>query len=211
VYGGADVALALRREFGEVSSAPVAPDWRDAWRAFHRAVTIGPWWIGPPWETPPSSGAHPIVIDPGQAFGTGAHPTTRLCLELLLTQAPTSVVDLGSGSGVLAIAAGAIGFEPIAAIDHDAAAVEATLRNARINGVALDARSADARLDPLPAAELGLANLELALIPPVLKRFGGSRLIASGYLVGDEIEVAGWRSIDRRESSGWAADLFGRT
>ncbi len=76
-----------------------------------------------------------LVVDPGQAFGTGAHATTRLCLELLLDVEPRgSLADLGCGSGVLALAAARLGFAPVVALDHEAAAVEATLENARANG-----------------------------------------------------------------------------
>src|SRR5581483_8593025 len=96
----------------------VADDWADRWRAFHRGVRLGPLWVGPPWEAAPA-GALPVVIDPGRAFGTGAHPTTRLCLELLLEQPPGALVDVGCGSGVLAIAAAKLGHGPVVALDVD--------------------------------------------------------------------------------------------
>ena len=69
--------------FGGVRGQDVAADWRDRWKAFHQPVRVGPLWIGPPWHDPPAD-ATAIVIDPGRAFGTGAHPTTQLCVELLL-------------------------------------------------------------------------------------------------------------------------------
>ena len=79
------------------------------------------------------------MIDPGQAFGTGAHATTRLCLELLLALEPAGpLVDLGCGSGVLAIAAAKLGWAPVLGVDHDPLAVEATRENARVNGVDVD-------------------------------------------------------------------------
>ena len=84
-------------------------------------------------------GAIDLVVDPGQAFGTGSHPTTRLSLELLLELEPRgSLADLGCGSGVLAIAAAKLGFGPVTAIDHEPAALEATRDNAAANGVVLD-------------------------------------------------------------------------
>jgi ribosomal protein L11 methyltransferase len=209
VYGEPELAAALEPVFGAVSSQPVAPDWQYRWREFHRPVTVGPWWIGPPWESPPP-GLRRVVIDPGQAFGTGAHATTRLCLELLIEQPPTSLLDLGCGSGVLAIAAGTIGFGPIVALDHDQAAVEETERNARANGVPLEARLADVCADPLPIAGLAVANLERALVPVVAGRFSGSRLIASGYPASDGVRLPGWRRAERRQAEGWAADLFER-
>ncbi|MDQ3867651.1 MAG: 50S ribosomal protein L11 methyltransferase, partial [Actinomycetota bacterium] len=77
--GGEDRA---RRAFPRVRSEAIAAGWEGAWRRFHRPVRVGPLWIGPPWEGA-DEGALAVVIDPGRAFGTGAHPTTRLCLELL--------------------------------------------------------------------------------------------------------------------------------
>ena len=87
----------------------------------------------------PATGELAVVIDPGRAFGTGAHPTTRLCIELLATSARGSLLDVGCGSGVLAIAAARLGFSPIAAIDDDPIAIETTLANAAVNGVGLHA------------------------------------------------------------------------
>jgi len=96
VYGGPEVEEALRASFGEVSSERVEPGWEDNWRAFHRPVEIGRLWVGPPWEEAPEE-LNPVVIDPGRAFGTGAHPTTRLCLELLQELEPASLLDAGCG------------------------------------------------------------------------------------------------------------------
>src|SRR5947207_2398002 len=91
-----------------------------------------------------ADGLAEVVIDPGQAFGTGGHATTRLCLELLLTLEPGgAVVDVGCGSGVLAISAAKLGWSPLTALDHDPAAVEAARANAAVNGVALDVRRWD--------------------------------------------------------------------
>ena len=119
----------LRDRFGRVETEPVAPGWEDEWKRFHRPVQVGSLWIGPPWENPPA-GLETVVIDPGRAFGTGAHPTTRLCVELLLELKRGSIIDVGCGSGVVAIAASKLGFAPAVAIDLDEAAVEAAKRNA---------------------------------------------------------------------------------
>ncbi len=124
----------LRESFGAVASSPVAPGWEDEWKRFHVPAVVGSLWIGPPWEQPPPE-LTAVVIDPGQAFGTGAHPTTRLCLEFLVGLERGSLLDVGCGSGVLAIAAARLGFGPVFAIDTDPAAIEATTRNAAANGI----------------------------------------------------------------------------
>ena len=100
--------------FPHADRTEVEAGWEDRWREFHRPVRVGPLWIGPPWETAPGD-ALAVVIDPGRAFGTGAHPTTRLCLELLLDLPRTSLLDVGCGSGVLSIAAARLGFGPSSA------------------------------------------------------------------------------------------------
>ena len=91
-----------------------------------------------------------VVIDPGGAFGTGTHPTTRMCLELMLETRPggrrlRSFCDLGCGSGVLSIAAAKLGFEPVLGVDADRAAIEESDRNARANYVELELRHTDLR------------------------------------------------------------------
>ena len=87
--------------FDVVEVDEVAEGWEDGWRAFHRGVRVGRCWVGPPWEEPPGD-AVAVVIDPGRAFGTGAHPTTRLCLELPPGTQPGEIVVLrGRGMPVL--------------------------------------------------------------------------------------------------------------
>src|SRR6185503_17195037 len=137
--------------------AEVEAGWEDRWREFHRPVEIGPLWVGPPWETPPP-GAIAVVVDPGRAFGTGAHPTTRLCLELLLDLPRGSLLDVGCGSGVLSIAAAKLGFHPVRAVDLDPQAVEATRRNAAANGVVLEVELGNALEAPLAASESAVVN-----------------------------------------------------
>nr|MBA3328229.1 50S ribosomal protein L11 methyltransferase [Solirubrobacterales bacterium] len=121
VYGAAgelpalpDLRAAAGEALVEITTTEVADDWPQRWRDFHRPVTIGGrLHVRPPWADPPQDpGVHDIVVDPGQAFGTGAHDTTRLCLELLLELEPGgAAVDLGCGSGVLAIAAARLGWD----------------------------------------------------------------------------------------------------
>jgi ribosomal protein L11 methyltransferase len=196
--------------FGGARSAAVEEGWEDRWRAFHRPVRIGPLWIGPPWEDPDAD-AIPVVIDPGRAFGTGAHATTRLCLELLVDLPRGSVLDVGCGSGVLSIAAAKLGFEPVAAIDLDPLAVEATERNAAANAVSVDAWQADALADPLPSADVALVNVALEPDREVAERLESARIVSSGYLASEAPEIPGYRHETRREAEGWAADLFVRT
>jgi ribosomal protein L11 methyltransferase len=198
--------LRVLEQFPGARTSEVAEGWEDRWREFHRPVRIGPLWVGPPWEQPPGD-AVAVVVDPGRAFGTGAHPTTRLCLELLLDQPAGSVLDIGCGSGVLAIAAAKLGHAPVTAIDADMSAVSATRANAAANRVALDALQLDALTDALPGAELALANIALAAVETLGERLTSARVVTSGYVAADRPKLAGFTLAERRELDGWAADL----
>jgi ribosomal protein L11 methyltransferase len=171
-----DLNAAVGDRSVEVSSTEIADDWSERWKRFHRPVLIEPprrthgqpgdpdaaearvpaLHVRPPWEAPSDRGdAEEIVIDPGQAFGTGAHATTRLCLELLLELAalddrPGPLLDVGTGSGVLAIAAARLGFAPVLGLDHERESVAATEENARVNGVRIEVRRFDLRTQALP-------------------------------------------------------------
>jgi ribosomal protein L11 methyltransferase len=195
--------------FGGAAAAEVEDDWEDRWRQFHKPVRVGSLWIGPPWEKP-DEGAIPVVIDPGRAFGTGGHPTTQLCLELLTGEERGSVLDVGCGSGVLAIAAAKLGFEPVLAFDFDPQAVEATERNAVDNDVSIDVKQADLRDDELPATELALANIAAEAVLALAPRLRAARVITSGYLVSDDPKLDGYLVERRVQDGGWAADLHVR-
>jgi ribosomal protein L11 methyltransferase len=149
-----------------------------------------------------------VVIDPGRAFGTGAHPTTRLSIELVAELAPASLVDIGCGSGVISIAAAKLGFTPVTAVDNDPAAVEATLRNAAANGVAFDARELDATAGTVPTGEIVAANVSLAIVDALLPRLRARFVVASGYLERDEPSLGPFVRRERRTLDGWAADLL---
>jgi ribosomal protein L11 methyltransferase len=197
----------LRARFSEVAVVPVEPGWEDAWRGFHRPARAGGLWIGPPWERP-DPGERSVVIDPGRAFGTGAHPTTRLCIELLARSERGSVLDIGCGSGVLSIAASRLGFDPIRAVDNDPVAVEVTIANAVVNGAAVEATILDGELDDLPRADVVVANVLLAPVERILARLDAGAAITSGYLTTDHPLGPGWQAVDRLELDGWAADRF---
>jgi ribosomal protein L11 methyltransferase len=195
--------------FGGAASADVDSGWEERWRDFHKPVRVGRLWIGPPWETPDDD-ALAVVIDPGRAFGTGGHPTTQLCLELLEEEERASLLDVGCGSGVLSIAAAKLGFEPVVAFDFDPQAVEATERNALDNGVAIDVRLADLRAGDLPETVLAVANIAAEAVVTLGPSLGASRVITSGYLVSDDPELDGYRLEKRVQKGGWAADLHVR-
>ena len=181
----------------------MAEGWEDGWRAFHHGVRVGRLWVGPPWEEPPAD-ATAVVIDPGRAFGTGAHATTRLCLELLQHVEPTTLLDVGCGSGVLSVAAAKLGFSPVYAVDIDDVSLDTTNANAAANGVSVEV---GAELRP---AELAVMNIALDVVELMLPQLPVERAITSGYLERDEPQVDGWHPLTRRARDGWAVDLFER-
>jgi ribosomal protein L11 methyltransferase len=172
---------------------------------------VGPLWIGPAWEAPPPD-AVAVVIEPARAFGTGAHPTTRLCLEFLVelrSQAATaSMLDVGCGSGVLAVAAWRLGYRPVRAIDVDPVAVEETRRNASANQASVDVSLVDALAAGLPVADVVVANIARETVEALAPRLRFRLFVASGYLETDPPGLAGYRHLRRRAADGWAADLY---
>jgi ribosomal protein L11 methyltransferase len=205
-----------------VSTTEVGDDWAQRWRQFHQPVLVGGvLHVRPPWcEANGGTGVHEIVIDPAQAFGTGAHHTTRLCLELMLELEPGGpLLDLGCGSGVLAVAAAKLGWSPVLGLDHEEESVQATRDNAAVNDVRVEARRFDLLHDgPVPGAATVVANL----LRPLLLRvaadgFTGEApraLIASGLLAHEADEIAaaferqfGLAEHARRQSGEWAALL----
>lgn len=200
----------LRDAFGGVVASPVEAGWEDRWRTFHRPVRAGGLWIGPPWLDPPSD-EPAVVVDPGRAFGTGAHPTTRLCIEVLAELERGSLLDAGCGSGVVAVAAARLGYAPVHAVDFDPIAVEVARETAAANDVSLAVVRADVLGDELPAADVLVANIERAVVEALLARSTFARAVTSGYLPGDAVNPpGGWRHVDRHELEGWAADVWAK-
>jgi ribosomal protein L11 methyltransferase len=215
----------------EIATTEVPDDWAERWRDFHRPTSIagGRITVRPSWHEPrrPPPGTRAgaeeaagfdVVIDPGRAFGTGAHPTTALCLEILLEladagEARGSLADLGTGSGVLAIGAARLGWDPVIGVDSEAAALEAARANAEANGVALDLRRANLRREAVPAAGTVVANLTGPVLLEVAERMAEPprAFVCSGLLETEagRVEEAfgriGLRVGGRRVSGDWAA------
>jgi ribosomal protein L11 methyltransferase len=229
VYGAREALPALHEIEALVGAALLgseeqeAPDDpRERRRAFGRTWTIGGRLAVRPPDAPAGrSGLPELVIDsPAGAFGTGAHTTTRMCLELLVDLEPGGgFADLGCGAGVLAIAAAALGWAPVVAVDNEPRSVEAAARNAERNGVAIEARELDLVAEPPPAARTVAANVppeihaRIAAALPLQAR----RVIVSGVIGPDLDEVlaayaaAGLEPADRRGASGWRAVLLERS
>ena len=201
----------------EVSATEIPDDWADRWRDFHKPLLVADrLWLRPSWE-PSREDVIDVVVDPGQAFGTGAHPTTRLCLEFLCElEAGGELVDLGTGSGVLAIAAAKLGWSPVRGYDHEAGAIEAAAANAAANDVELRLERMNLR-ERLPAlAPTVVANMTA----PILKAVAGQIaeapriLICSGLLLAEQDEAAaafaasGLAEEGRRQDGDWAALLL---
>jgi len=223
-----DLRAAAGGALVDVSTSEVPDDWSERWKAFHRPVDVS--WrfrrlrVRPPWEAALEGDGIDLVIDPGQAFGTGGHPTTKLCLELMLDLEPAGpFMDLGCGSGVLAIAASRLGWTPVEGVDFDPLSVAATAENASVNGSEVSARRFDLLRDgPAPTAPTVAANLLRPLLLAVARAgFGGpapERIIASGLLrtEADEVSAAlaartGLQEHARLEEGDWAALLLAQS
>ena len=207
----------------DVTLADVAPGWERRWHEYLRPVEVAAAGrrlrIRPPWQ--PAAGDADVlelVIDPGELFGAGTHPTTQLCLELLLELEPGGpLCDWGAGTGILAVTAARLGFGPVDAVEPAPGARAVIERNAAANGVSVRTPALDLTATPAPWAPTVSANLTLDALQAIAA--GGlerppERMIASGVLAGqaDEIDAAferhDLRESDRRVQGEWAAVML---
>jgi ribosomal protein L11 methyltransferase len=195
--GATSAATALIATHGGVGVRIVAiaavadHDWVRLTQAQFGPSEIAPgFWIVPTWSEVPANARHVIRLDPGRAFGTGTHPTTRMCLRWIARNGNAGAVawpralDYGTGSGVLAIAASRFGAAEVDAVDIDPAAVEATDANARANGVALGAGLPESVAGPYALVVANILAAPLKLLAPVLAALvdDGGALVLSGIL-----------------------------
>jgi ribosomal protein L11 methyltransferase len=187
-----------------IETTEIPDDWADRWRDFHEPVAIagGRLVVRPSWEEGGRGGDVDVIIDPGRAFGTGAHATTRCCLELLLGLADRGLAsgplaDWGTGSGVLAIAAAKLGWAPVVGYDHEAPAVAAAAANAVANGADVAFERLNLREQAPPPAPTVVANLTAPLLLPLAERMAAGeidapeRMVVSGLLRTERERVAG--------------------
>lgn len=208
----------------DVATTAVPDDWADRWADFHKPIVVGgrigvrPSW----WDA--EEGLIDVVVDPGRAFGTGGHPTTRLSLALLLAleeagEGSGPIADWGTGSGVLAIAAAKLGWSPVTACDRELAALEAAAANAEANGVSIAIERVDVREAAPPVAPTVIANLTANLLRDCAAHLAAGdqapqALVCSGMLTEevDSVETAfadaGLAPVDRRVEGDWAALLL---
>ena len=196
-------------------------DWANAWKTFFKPMRVGRHLVvTPPWERPDLGPDDiPVVIDPGMAFGTGSHPTTQLCLAGLedYVRPGHSVADVGTGSGILAIAAAKLGAFPVVANDNDTLAVKIAQENADVNGVNVLAQESlpEGQFDVVVANILADVIIGLGSDLFGLLEAGGT-LIASGIIdtrAGDvraALEALGLAHLETRRQGEWVAIFFRR-
>lgn len=206
-------------------------DWQEAWKSYFHWEQVSPRLaVTPPWETPEVGPEVSVIrIDPGMSFGTGRHPTTRACLRwldrLAATHAASGFCDVGCGSGILAIGAARLGYSPLAAVEHDAVAVESALRNLEANDVrdlAVATADIDTWDDPrtfgVVAANMVAGRL-VRHAPAIARRVAsapGSALIVAGAMADQYADVAsayaalGLHEQDRCDDPPWVSAVLRR-
>ena len=215
------VGVAASIEVGEIADE----DWKLAYRRHFKTENVGRRLVTvPAWEKVPAGDRLPIVLDPGMAFGTGKHETTRACLEYIDELAPVaSFLDMGCGSGILSIAAAKLGCGAVTGFDVDAEAVEASRANAAANGVAVTFFKYG--LGARERRDLGTADLVVAnILGPLLIRFADEiapcatrHLVVSGILTTLYPEVLaafasrGFAEVSRKTLGEWTTGLLRRS
>jgi len=190
----ADVRAWVPDARGAFEEAPDT-DWSTAWRSRIRSTRMGRLWVGPPWEAPPE-GTVPLVIEPKMAFGTGDHPTTELCLAAVdafcAAHPGASVLDVGTGTGVLALMARKLGAGRVVGVDNDPMSVTLARENATLNGIG-GVELSGASLEAVPGRfDLVLANIlanTLVELASALVAHTRGQLVLAGVLIHQEDEV----------------------
>ena len=183
-------AVGELRGLGRLFVESEVGDWEEQWRRFHHPVTVGGVTVRPPWSTPQPDTLD-VIIDVGMAFGTGSHATTRQCLAVLAGLPRGGLLDAGTGTGILALAAMRLGFAPVFALDNDPAALVIAEENARRNGLRPLLFGADVT-DPaieLPDADVVIANIALTPIVALGVRYAGA--LAAGRAHPGTVVLAG--------------------
>lgn len=208
----------------DVTTTSVPDDWADRWADFHKPIEVaGRVGVRPSWWDP-KEGLIDVVVDPGRAFGTGGHPTTRLCLALLIQleevgEASGPIADWGTGSGVLGIAASKLGWSPVTACDRELASLETARANAEANGVEMSIERVDVREGPPPVEPSVVANLTGNLLQDCASHLAAAgeapnTLVCSGMLETEVDEVVqafapiGLRESERSIEGDWAGLLM---
>jgi ribosomal protein L11 methyltransferase len=208
----------------DVTTTSVPDDWADKWTDFHRPIEVaGRIGVRPSWWEP-QEGLIDVVVDPGRAFGTGGHPTTRICLGLLVEleeagEAAGPIADWGTGSGVLGIAAAKLGWSPVTGCDRELASLETAQANAEANGVEMSIERVDVREGPPPVAPSVVANLTGNLLIDCAGHLAATgeapaTLVCSGMLESEVDEVVaafaptGLSESERQVEGDWAGLLL---
>lgn len=209
-------------------------NWMEAWKQHYKPILIGARLvIVPAWMESPDPGRIPIKIDPGMAFGTGTHPTTQLCLELMeiefVTRAPSRVIDVGCGSAILSIAALKLGAEKVLGVDIDEGSVKNSRENADANDVGDEFILGVGSVDEIRNGQFAFVKAPLVvaniLAPVIIRLFdagladlieGDGAIILSGILQEQEgrvIEAAQAQALrlnERRQMGDWVALTMSR-
>jgi len=196
-----EVQAAAGGSLVDVTTTSVPDDWADRWADFHRPIEVaGRIGVRPSWWDP-KDGLIDVVVDPGRAFGTGGHPTTRVCLELLIEleqagEASGPIADWGTGSGVLGIAASKLGFSPVTGCDREEPSLETARANAAANGVEMEIQRCDVRESAPPLAPTVVANLTGNLLRDCTTHMSAAdaepqAMVCSGMLESEIDEVVG--------------------